>query len=87
MPGRSHREKGAVAFSAAEAFDCVQAGARSPQGCVKRSRGGDSVLVEVSAPAEAMILDALDVRRVVNDLEFSSCCPTGLERDGHCSGR
>ena len=87
VPGRSHREKGDIAIAVAKAFDCIQAGTGGTQGCVKRGRGCNGVLIEVTAAAEAMILDALDVQRVVNDLEFSPCCPPGFERDGHFGRR
>ena len=41
---------------------------------------GDGVLVEVAAAPQAMVLDALDVRRVVDDLELCPCRPARLER-------
>ncbi len=87
VSGGSHREKGDIAFAVPEAFDRVQARTGGTQGRVEGGRGCDGVLVEVSAAAQAMILYALDVQRVVNDLELSPCCPSRFERDGHFGRR
>ena len=80
---RSYREKSDVTIAVAKAFDGVQTGTRSTQGGVKGSRSGDGVLVEMAASTEAMILDSLNVRRMVDDLELLSSCPAGFERGDH----
>ena len=78
MPGRPHGEKSNVALAVTEAFDCVQAGTGGTQGGVKRGGDRDGVLVEVSAAADAVVLDALDVRGVVDDLELLRVLPYGV---------
>jgi hypothetical protein len=80
-----HREEGGIALASAEPLDRVEACSRGSQRCIKGGRNGDGVLIEVTTAPETMVLDALDVRRVVNDLELFSCRLTGLELDTHLS--
>ena len=87
MSRRSHRQKGDVALTVPQSFGRVQPCTRRAQGCVERSRGGNRVLIEVAASSEAVVLDAFDVQRVVNDLELSTCGPAGLERNSHACRR
>ena len=86
VPGRPHREEGSVAFTAPETLDRVGTCSRGSKGCLEGGPGSDGVLVEVPAPARAVVLDACDVRRVMDDLELGARRPTRLEREGRLGG-
>ena len=77
---RAHGEKSRVALATPQPLDGVGPGTRGPQRRVERAGTGDGVLVEMAAALQAMVLDAVDVRALVDDLELAPGRLTGLER-------